>query len=1194
MPAPKWTQRSGYNLGNLQERVTTSIALPLDPTTQTGTDFNPTNGSLSLQPQPQLTNGTDLTTNIYINRDGHPDNLGNIPTVGPWSPNNPASNHQLEVGVRVPTIPALANKQVPVAIILHNESNMQPTNNIQNWENYVGDHIIVAPKYVNPVSGMEGWVSVRGLGQAIPAVELIESLIKKLKGFYNVDSNRFRIIGQGTIGAEVASYIAAESQDPDIDFISMHRFGLSNPQYRNGAYYRPQDFYANNQSGFTADRFNTAVTPLVGRRIFTLDATANQFIPYNGGAYSDRTFLSAQESTFRWAQSQGYTGTQIVDNAGSLLGQYPSGFVYFYSYLGGKVIHYKIDGGNASLDQFDYEIVANALRYNQETTPPILLNNGSITSVSLNTDIVTLISGSLPDGMRLEGSKIIGTPFEVARDTTFEFVLRASNSDGVRDRTFTIKIDGPDAPVWSTNEGLLSIGPNSSFYILDSSIVDFQLSAIDSDIPAGDKLEYFIGDDDGELPPGIQLTSDGRLVGIVDPILALDKNAGSGYYDTAQFDSYAFDFGLRSANGFESYYYDTTGYDYAIPTQSRKKLNRYYEFIVSVSDGDTITKRKFQIYVVGDDFLRADNTVMQVGTGIFTADNTYLRAPVWLTPADLGYKRANNYVTIYLDVFDPQTILGKLSYQLESTNDDNSPSILPPGMVLDVSTGEIAGRVPYQPAVTKEYKFTIAAQRFTSINSTLLAEKKKTFTVKVLGEVESTITWNTNADLGSIQANFISTFSVSATTNVPNANLLYNITSGRLPPGLRLNLNGEIIGKVRQFASGTDLGLTTVDENDFTLDGGTTTLDRKFIFTVEAKDRFGFSATTRTFNIIVNDPDNITYSNLFVKPFLKETQRQLYKNFIGDSNIFLPGSIYRPNDIQFGLQKDIKMLIYAGIETKTIREYIAATRKNHARKRFRFGSVKTAVAKNIGSTETVYEVIYVEVIDPYKNGGTDKVARSLKINNKNKITVNSVEMETKDDVTKEGSGEAVFEIRNSIGQLIQVRALGSDLEIITRNGIVVYDANGVIQVTTQNGAELTVGQITTTRSDPFRFRPKYNTLKVDSDAIKISDPNDNTRYISSVDNMRDNISEVGITEASFLPLWMATSQGTNVQQLGYVTAVPLCYCKPGTSQQILLNIQNSGFDFKNIDFEIDRYLIDSTQNNSNEQYIKFGNYRYNV
>ena len=67
---------------------------------------------------------------------------------------------------------------------------------------------------------------------------------------------------------------------------------------------------------------------------------------------------------------------------------------------------------------------------------------------------------------------------------------------------------------------------------------------------------------------------------------------------------------------------------------------------------------------------------MQVGTGIFTADNTYLRTPVWLTPADLGFKRANNYVTIYLDVFDPNTVVGELTYQLQSTNDDGSASTL--------------------------------------------------------------------------------------------------------------------------------------------------------------------------------------------------------------------------------------------------------------------------------------------------------------------------------------------------------------------------------------------------------------------------------------------------------------------------------------------------------------------------------------
>ena len=52
-------------------------------------------------------------------------------------------------------------------------------------------------------------------------------------------------------------------------------------------------------------------------------------------------------------------------------------------------------------------------------------------------------------------------------------------------------------------------------------------------------------------------------------------------------------------------------------------------------------------------------------------------------------------------------------------------------MALDVSTGEIAGRVPYQPAVTKEYKFTVEARRFTS-QATLLAAKQKTFTVNYM------------------------------------------------------------------------------------------------------------------------------------------------------------------------------------------------------------------------------------------------------------------------------------------------------------------------------------------------------------------------------------------------------------------------------------------------------------------------------
>ena len=48
------------------------------------------------------------------------------------------------------------------------------------------------------------------------------------------------------------------------------------------------------------------------------------------------------------------------------------------------------------------------------------------------------------------------------------------------------------------------------------------------------------------------------------------------------------------------------------------------------------------------------------------------------------------------------------------------------------------------------------------------------------------------------------------------------------------------------------------------------------------------------------------------------------------------------------------------------------------------------------------------------------------------------------------------------------------------------------------------------------------------------------------------------------------------------------------ADQIILNIANSGFDFKELNVEIERYNIDSTNGNSNEQYIPFANYTFNV
>jgi len=859
---------------------------------------------------------------------------------------------------------------------------------------------------------------------------------------------------------------------------------------------------------------------------------------------------------------------------------------------------------------------------------------------------VTLISGKLPGGVRISGSQIVGTPYEVPRVIDYRFVLRAELNGTVRDRTFVITVGGSDAPVWQTSSGLLPVGNNSTFYILDNSPVDFQLIATDVDLPAGQSLDYYIASGDGQLPPGIQLTRDGRLIGVVDPILAIERTLiyNAGTYDTAPYDfvSAGFDFGLRSSNGFDSFFYDTAIYDFNYPERTPKKLNRYYQFTVSVSDGDIISRRTFRIYVVGDDFLRADNTIMQVGTGTFTADNTNIRVPIWITPGDLGIRRANNYITLFLDVIDSNTLTGVITYFLRPTNPDGSPSILPPGLELDSSTGEIAGRVPYQAEVTKEFKFTIRAQRFTPDQEEEIVASSKTFTLRLLGEINSETKWVTDTNLGLIGSNVISVLKVEATTNVPGSRVLYSLSSGRLPPGLALSFDGEIVGKVNAFgenvyrsiwrasrqynlndvvrhegvlyqalsthqSTSTGVfsvdqalwarynyrtnGLTVFDGDTFRLDANTTTIDREYRFTVTAQDLYRYSVVSKEFVISVSDPDNKKYSNLFMKPFLKEEVRRNFNAFISNPEIFIPDYIYRPSDPNFGIQREIKMLAYAGIETKELQEVVAAMATNHRRKRYRIGELKSAVAKVPGTNDVVYEVLYLEVRDP-ANPDEGRTRKSITVSNPKKIKVNSVSATPKNTFYdyEEKPSFSIQTRRNTI-----TVTLGEDFIVETRD-------DGSFELQWQEGLEVDSRTETKILSileglSPnmvLRPEPEANTIKVDSNIVKAGQTTDSIKYISNITNMRDNIRPLGRTERNFVPLWMRSSQESSVNELGYTSAIVLCYCKPGTSQIIQSAIKASGFDFSQFDLDMDRYIIDNTLISSQPQYLLFANYQFNV
>ena len=904
----------------------------------------------------------------------------------------------------------------------------------------------------------------------------------------------------------------------------------------------------------------------------------------------------------------------------------------------------------------------------------------------------SIISGSLPKGLRISGNHIVGTPFEVARVTESVFCIRASKNNEISDRTFKISITGPDAPIFTTPAGDLAIGSNNQYFVLDSTYVDFQLEATDFDTAVGQTLSYFIADNNGELPPGLVLTGDGRIVGFVKPVLSIKPQDGNGYYDTGAYDAVAFDFGFRKTNGYDSFIFDTTIYDYSVESQVPRKLNRNYEFIVSVSDGDTIATRKFKIFVVGDDYFRADNESLTDDTGLFTADATYLRAPIWLTPSNLGTYRANNYVTVMLDTYDTENVIYSFEYvnsevlatskqltvtdnvvesysltiynaltepqvgyyvsfsgvvnggtdelhyithvdkisnetyrltlytKLEVTIPDESvfligtKSKLPPGMSFNQETAEIFGRVPYQPAITTTYNFTVTAKRVSLTNE--IARSSRKFTINLIGEVDSVITWNTDSNLGTINANFISTLCVNATSTIPNAIVLYTVVNGRLPPGLSLTLDGEIVGKVTQYGDpvvyystwqpNTEYPLTavvlhngelykrlvlyTTSESTFntnkwtpytfvvpgmtsfsdgaytnqSFDNGTTTIDRVFNFTVRARDQYGLSAITKDFSITIETPNQITFSNIKVKPYLKLDQRAYWKNFINDSAIFTPNSIYRPNDLNFGIQSELSMLIYAGIETTQAAAYVGAIGLNHKKKRFQFGSVKKAVAMKPGTRTEVYEVVYIEMIDTsdMRNKHLPNKIISDGLQN-NKISVDS---------------------SNSIWQSGFSHGFNADGNPVAGN-------EDIINILNTPAPELN-------RPEPI--------ITIDSTGYISSDPNVKTYYPNTIYNWRQRISQTtasfdndnnpvaGSSERNYLPLWMRSIQPGDNQELDFVLCVPLCYCKVGTADDIILNIKFSGFDFKTLDYTVDRYIIDAVTGSTGDKYLVFKNDRITV
>jgi hypothetical protein len=826
---------------------------------------------------------------------------------------------------------------------------------------------------------------------------------------------------------------------------------------------------------------------------------------------------------------------------------------------------------------------------------------------------LSLIAGNLPQGLRLSGNRIVGSPVEVITYTESRFVIRAQDSEDKKDRTFKLSVDGADIPEWVTDEGFLKVGEGESYFVMDDAPVDFQLDATDTDETAGDVIEYYLVPNSGQLPPGLSISKSGRITGFTQPIYAFPFDGDpSGAYDTQAFDIMSFDIAQNTQNGYDSFFYDNQTFDYSENSKSPPKLSRIYTFSVASSDGLNAVTRSFSIYVVTETFLRSDNSIVQVDTNLFRADSSSARKPFWITDPYLGKWRANNYLTLYLDVYDPPSLSGTIGYFIStnpgtykhkttgeiiydgryeisgvfpwfretaiatrqsvfSNSDDwtvivpETESNLPPGVEIDTITGELAGSVPYQAAITKRYTFTAVAVNFPSaldqVNYTLTGQwdatrdykvneavrfngfiyiciqehrnqfpsddrywalgvstSERTFSIDLVGEIESAIEWITDSDLGVIKPNQPSKLVVEAQTLIYGGRITYEFVDGKLPPGLQFLSSGLIQGKVIQFADNDSDGLTRFYDLDSSLvdstgsktftttfDGEVTSFDRRFTFTIKAKDYANVAEFEKTFTILVSSVAIKTFANLHAIALQTKEKRLLWTQFISDATIFRSSDLYRYGDPNFGIQTELKMLMYAGIESMDAVSYVQALSRNHYNKTLNFGDLKMAIAKDPETQEVVYEAIYVEIVDPYER--TDG---------------------------------------KSINETVELR---DDIE---SKVLVSYDA-----------------------------------ISIDSDIPLVSDSDHQRIFPNSIKNMRRRIKASGERDREFLPLWMRSIQEDDFVETGYVKALVLCYAKPGRSADIMARIRASEFDFKNLNFEMDRFTIDILDGQIEDKYLAF-------
>ena len=446
----------------------------------------------------------------------------------------------------------------------------------------------------------------------------------------------------------------------------------------------------------------------------------------------------------------------------------------------------------------------------------------------------------------------------------------------------------------------------------------------------------------------------------------------------------------------------------------------------------------------------------------------------------------------------------------------------------------------------------------------IVASRPYPYTITIAGAIDAEVTWLTDADLGVLENGDTSLLRVEA-VNRGGRELTYRLKEGafnELPQGLELLPSGEIAGRVSFNTFAIDLGSTVID-------GGTTTWDSSFTFTVNAYAQDTGQILYQVESVDITD-GGTGYSNVtppvieFSTPIGASATQALVGNVVVTGGAISSVEVSEPGGG------------YTAPAIISITEGYGGT-----------GAELTAVMKPTGIKDvvSVFKTFTVRVFRAYNKPYQNLIVQAMPPLN-DRLLIDSL-------LDNQNIFVPDFLYRPddpNFGKATRVNydhAFGLEPDNLDTYVASLYENH--------YWKNLVLGQIETAQaldsSGNVLYEVVYSRIVdnlVNNDGVSVNkivnlpylintamtDGNVTQVYPNSLVNMRDQVIDVVGQISTKLPGWM-TSKQPNGRVLGFTPAWVLCYTKPGYSQQIAYYIQTQfGEQLNQIDFKVDRYILD--------------------